>query len=931
MQRCKTSGLGIVLAVVLFGLSSEAALAAIDVEAIPGTPFGIGRLTVTVPPSDASAAAVAGGYLLEEENGRALYPAFSTGVFRRLLGRVLGVDTRQAPVSVTALFLFTGDEPLRLTLYTPTANRISVTPRTSSPRSHEQLLARWWREYNAAAREQQNQGDYPPLVQTYLTSMLSRRLGLEAPLLSRLKQQQTSEAKQTLELLLGTEKLRDATMKETILSGREIAEAADQPLPNEVSWLPLAVPPPDPDVKIEPIAMHVPEECFYIRFGTFSNYLWLSHLQDDYGGDVASMITQRGHDAELNQRMQRQLALQQNVLADLLGDQVIADVALIGRDLYTREGAAVGMLFQARNSVLGNDINQQRAAALGREKQNGATIKTVDIAGRKVSLLSTPDNRLRSFYAVDGHFHLVTTSQAIVERFFEAGAGERPLGAADEFRNARAIMPIDRDDTIFVYFSAAFFRGLVSPQYQVELARRIQSVTDMELVQMARLAARAEGRPAKTIEDLMSAGLLPRGFDKRADGSDLIVHSDGVIDSLRGARGGFVPIPDITLQGVTRSEAAKYAARSAYYREHWVRMDPLMIGIKRVALDRKGLQRVTIDAHIAPLDDTKYAWIMSSLGPPTTQRITAAPGDVISVQAALRGGLIEAGIPPHLLFLGVQDSPPPTSLATGGFLKTLQILQAAPWYLGAWPKPGFLDWLPFGLGGGEPDQFGYSVMPLGLWRRQWEDFSAVSFDRRLLDEVTPHLAVEQSDSAAQIRASVGDLSQSQLAGWINLLVYDRARQTSLGNARLMHVLSQQLHVPPEDALATAQQLIDAKLVCPLGGQYELVAHNNGTPLWRSTKWPAAGDDRVPADYQALVLEWFRGLDAHVTKYDDRLVIQAQLDMQRRPSAAKFELPFFNFFGGQKNSAKQALPPKAETSVPKPKAAPRKSPSGPREF
>jgi len=41
--------------------------------------------------------------------------------------------------------------------------------------------------------------------------------------------------------------------------------------------------------------MHVPEECFYVRFGRFSNYLWLNHLLDDYGGDLAQMITLRAH------------------------------------------------------------------------------------------------------------------------------------------------------------------------------------------------------------------------------------------------------------------------------------------------------------------------------------------------------------------------------------------------------------------------------------------------------------------------------------------------------------------------------------------------------------------------------------------------------------------------------------------------------------
>ena len=111
----------------------------------------------------------------------------------------------------------------------------------------------------------------------------------------------------------------------------------------------------------------------------------------------------------------------------------------------------------------------------------------------------------------------------MIQRFFAAAEGERPLGASDEFRHARSILPVSREDTIFAYFSAAFFRELVGPQYQVELARRIQSVADMEVVRMAQLAARAEKQPSATIDDLTRGGLLPQQFGQRPDGSRVVV------------------------------------------------------------------------------------------------------------------------------------------------------------------------------------------------------------------------------------------------------------------------------------------------------------------------------------------------------------------------------------------------------------------------
>jgi len=59
--------------------------------------------------------------------------------------------------------------------------------------------------------------------------------------------------------------------------------------------------------------------------------------------------------------------------------RVIADVALIGRDTYTNEGAAIGMLFQARGGVLAGDLTPaSEKRALAREKDHGATAETVE-------------------------------------------------------------------------------------------------------------------------------------------------------------------------------------------------------------------------------------------------------------------------------------------------------------------------------------------------------------------------------------------------------------------------------------------------------------------------------------------------------------------------------------------------------------------------
>lgn len=914
--------------------STAASAQPISGEAIRGEPFGVGRVTIPLPAEAADEAWRTNGLLLREADGRTCYPAFARGRVMRLLDNVLGDNLADpdaaAPNQVTVTFLFRGNAPLQLIAYTPAPQQFTLTPAApKNPRSFQNLQTRWWRDYHALVREQIDRGDYPPLVETYLTAMLGRRLGLAAPLLSRENDSQASLPVETLQLLAGVESLRLDTLRQTAAAPRVNGEPTDQPLPAEIQWLPREFPVAAGEVAIEPLAMRVPAECFYLRFGRFDNLLWCDRLQKDYGGDIGRMLTLRGFELQLSDRMLQQLAVRQSALAETFGPAVVADVALIGRDLFLREGAAIGILMQARLPLLSADIDRQRQEMLAANAAAGAKLETVSIAGRDVSLLSTPDNRLRSFYAAQGNFHLVTSSREVMRRFLEVSGDETSsLGASDEFRHARTLLPLDREDTVFAYLSAAFSQGLLSPQYQIEMRRRLQAVTDIELLQLARLAAQAEQQPANSIADFVRGGFLPAGFGRRADGSGSMIRSGALQDSLRGARGHFTPIPDVELGAITASEARLCQEQADFYREKFPQFDPLLVGVKRFALNGDGLERVVIDGLVTPFAEEKYGWLTSLLGPPTRTRVVPADGDIVTIQAALKGGLLSPSVPPHQMFLGVQDTELPADLPPAGFLQTLRLLQTTPAYVGAWPKPGFLDFLPPALGGGAPDINGFSQLPLGLWRRQWDAFSAVALDPNLLAKVSPQLAIEETEDESQLRIHVGDLSQSKLRSLINELQFQRAYQASLGNARWLHSLTQQLDVPREEALATAEQLLDAKLTCTLGGQYELSIRDDGSALWVSTHWPvgqdgnAAGGD-APPPYTAPLLEWFRGADAGLTMYGDRVVTRAVIDLQRKPAEAlAAPLPLFDLFQQFGKPAGKAAPPAA----PKPSASAK-----PRDF
>jgi hypothetical protein len=100
---------------------------------------------------------------------------------------------------------------------------------------------------------------------------------------------------------------------------------------------------------------------------------------------------------------------------------------------------------------------------------------------------------------------------------------------------------------------------------------------------------------------------------------------------------------------------------------------------------------------------------------------------------------------------------------------------------------------------------------------------------------------------------------------------------------LMHALEQQLHIPPTAAKEAAEFLLDAKLICPLGGQYVLRAVVGSEPQWNSTvleKHESSGTlrEHAPDGYLSPPLNWFRGLDLDATINQKSISAHAEVDM-----------------------------------------------------
>jgi hypothetical protein len=879
------------VASMIVGVLAAVGEAAIRVEAYRGEPFGVGRITVDLPQDDSASADDRFG--ITDATGRVLYPVLE---HRRQLGRIVRRFINiELPNRATYYFLFRGAEPLDITLHTPGGQQVTIVPEQDRD-DYEDLFDDWWDAVCDRYERVQRDSEYPIVVDNYVTANWARRLGRDMPEAELALFGRERIGGSWVSQLTANEAYQALIERDLVLGRFGDAQVADVPLPPAPTSprLALAV---NEAAEIEPLASHVPAECFYERFGSFNNYLWYRDFFRHWKNDLGNMISLRSINRATRDRLQQQLAIGESEMARVMGPRVINDVAFIGLDYYLGDGAAFGIIFQANNNfLLSRNFNGQRDDAAA--KNPAAKLETVQIAGHDVSFLSTPDGKLRSYYAVDGDFHLITTSRTLMERFLEVGAasGAGSIGSLPEFQNTRSAMPLSRDDTVFLYLSTPFFENMASPAYRTELDRRLRSIGEMRVLELARMAAKAEGVSAKTVDELIAANFLPQGFGSRADGSQLVAEKSGYRDSVRGTPGWFIPIADMPVGNITRAEATHYAEFMQSIDAEVGQFVPVAAGVQRRTSDDGEIDRINLDVRVAPYSQTRIVKWARMLGPEETTRVAPIAGDVATLEVS-----IDALGQPVRLFGGLRDFRTPLVVRQGEAKPEGVPEDYFRAYVGTWPRPLVLLDRFLGRPIGPPDGDGIARHEgwFNTWQQRHDDFFLFSLQRDVLVEVGPQLAMFEAERPAQIRLRIDDLRDKQIATGVNGFGYIRARQASASASRFMNSLVSQLHVRPEQACEIAEQLVGGHFIDPLGGKYELLEDGNpalaapageenlpmpgARQLWASTA--VTPENRfllteIPADYEMPLMTWFRGLTLEVARVDsaDVLTLHAELDM-----------------------------------------------------
>lgn len=881
-----------------------------------GSPWGVGTIRIRISsegPADTDD----------------LQPALIQGDDRRVFYAVSSMNQppQQCWRTVDIYFLVRGGDPLSLKVSLGAAVLdLPVLKFHHDQNECNRLAAEWWRTFSQA-----NAGPIPAEldpIADYFTQMLARRMKRDGKITR--ERTRTSGLEQHFERAVGTlfgfESVRLAMMMDDVPESPGLPQAAIHPLPTPLRITPVPIPPTANAASIESIAQAVPVECFYLRCGRISNYLWVRDLLLGWGGSLSEVVASKSVDSKLRSRYEQQLAFSPKRALDDGIDDIISDCALIGTDLEFEDGAGLGILLQSdRPKLLATLLAAQRVECA---KMTGAKETFVGRLNANGWQLSTADNRVRSFFVSHGQYSLLTNCERLATRFLDTLNSGESLGQLQEFKYACSQIPKNRDIIASIYLSDHFFRNVTSPSHRIERTRRKAARRDLEHLVLARLVAEAEGMSDRSVNDLIRAGFLPPMFGQRSDGSQPVLRNDVPLDSLRGRAGAFLPIADVNVESATTREIEAYRDFTAAYLREWQRMDPVILAISRDESVVPNRERVVIDVRVAPYARQEYAFLSRYLAE-SHHKHPVVSGDLLSLSARLR----EGGRAYDVCF-GIRDEAVPydvqgdqvireghfrgmefanhnsyaavrpagdrglvllrqfaenfkghfggkgrTDVGDKGHTEVKQSRVAAAYIYRCLvemarsrPVTAFL----FDAASEKVKQF-MSIEDRHLVDGRWTAYSRSS---DLRNQVFNNLVVKSRPRPAQVVLTVGDVRSSQAFPYLRAYRYVQCKQDSDATVRMANEVSAWLNVSAEQARSSLEDALGGQLVCAAGGELKSVVKHGTRRLTSAmaNHSPNGLTREVPEDYRFNFLEWLRGLEIEFSLTPTTLGARVQLDV-----------------------------------------------------
>jgi hypothetical protein len=387
---------------------------------------------------------------------------------------------------------------------------------------------------------------------------------------------------------------------------------------------------------ISPLCRCVPEDFYYVEFRSISKLLEAMAVSDLWSAHLFHQAAREARTQNVGDRLKRQLVIESNPLLQPFYDLVVAEIAVVGSDLFLREGSDVTLLFRQKQP----DVFKARMEGfLKNSEKSRPDAKRNDGRYRDTPYvhLETPDREVNVYAAdLEPDLHVRSNSYEALRRIVDATRGKTSqnqpvhrLGDTAEFAYIRTLMPRGApEEDGFIYLSDPFIRRLVGPERKLTERRRMLCYNHLRMIGHASLLYQTEnGKPPASIGALAEADCCPGPFNegelKCPDGGTYSLAQDGTtgVCSHHGHAQLLRPCCEIPVARVGPEEAAEYRAFLSDYNQYWrTYFDPIAI---RIQITPK---RYRLETIVLPLiDNSIYTGLARILGP------KAEPLDILPV------------------------------------------------------------------------------------------------------------------------------------------------------------------------------------------------------------------------------------------------------------------------------------------------------------
>ena len=383
--------------------------------------------------------------------------------------------------------------------------------------------------------------------------------------------------------------------------------------------------------EVSELSMCVPEDQYFVLFGSVNKLLEVSEAGDLWGDHLFSQAARSAQTHETAKRLKGQLAIQTDPLSRPFYDAVVESVAMTGSDLDFRMGSDTTLLFKLKQPQVFR-FRMDGFLKAAQQSRPDAVRTTGKILGVDYVHVGTPDREVYAFSAYPRpDLHVRSNSKAALERVLRTIDGKQHiprLGESTEFKYIRTLMPLGAEQEHgFVYLSDPFIRRVVGPELKLTDVRRLICYNHLRMIGHASMLYRTQyGHPPGSLDELAKGGCAPGVFGdgklRCPCGGEYTLSADRTtgVCSHHGHARYMTPCREIPLQRVTEAEAKQYKEFVERYNQYWrTFFDPIAI---RIQVTPEQYRAETI---ILPLiDNSLYSGMATVLGG-EPQKLDALP------------------------------------------------------------------------------------------------------------------------------------------------------------------------------------------------------------------------------------------------------------------------------------------------------------------